>query len=104
MIAIRNQAIKQLYYIEGISRSRISEFNLCDIDLRYNRMRFRPLRQKKKIWHTIKTETKHKIKDWLKAYNVRDKKAPLFVALDSCQYGHRLSATSINRNVVTRTI
>ena len=102
MIALRNEAIKKLYYEEGIIRSRISELNIGDIDLRYNRIRFRPLKRKNKIWHSMKSETKQKLKQWIECTPLSDKKAPLFVALDSCQYGHRLSVTSINRNVLTK--
>lgn len=102
MIAIRNQAIEQLYFVEGLLRSRIAELNLGDVDLRYNRLRFRPRHSKKKIWHTIKPETKNKIRDWINLNPLTQAQDPLFVALDSCQFGHRLSVTSINRNVVTR--
>jgi integrase/recombinase XerC len=103
MIAIRNQAIEQLYFKEGVNRSRISELNIGDVDLRHNRIRYRPFRQKKKIWHNINSETKRKIKNWIDISPLKQSDDPLFVALDSCQYGHRLSVTSINRNVVART-
>jgi integrase/recombinase XerC len=102
MIAIRNQAIEQLYFKEGVNRSRISELNIGDVDLRHNRIRIRPRHAQRKIWKTINSETKNRIRDWINVSPLKGIEDPLFVALDSCQYGHRLSVTSINRNVVAR--
>lgn len=98
----RDYAILRLLWDNALRRGEIVKADIKDLDI--NRRSLLILgkgkgQQKESI--TLSFFTLEAIKNWLQARKDFNRNQPLFIALDRCNYGHRLSGTSIYKLVDT---
>jgi integrase/recombinase XerC len=98
----RDYALLRLLWGNALRRNEISQLNIGDFN---QNARTLLIRGKGKGSQTeaidLSRATKDALAIWLEAsHDGRPNDAPLFIALDFCNYGHRLTGESIRRTVV----
>ncbi len=96
----RDYAILRLLWDNVLRRGEISQANIKDLDLDGRSLLILGKgkgNQKESV--TLSSATVKAIMEWLHERREINRNKPLFIALDRCRYGHRLSTTSIDRMV-----
>jgi len=101
-IGARNYAIFRLLWDNGLRRGEISGLTIGDYDSHKSCLLIKGKGQTQKEKIFLSESTTRAIQHWLSFRNSEVKADPLFIALDYCHYGKKLSAISIYNIVRNR--
>ena len=98
----RDFALMHLLFTSALRRAEAAEVSLKDFDSHAMTLSIMGKGKSERVKVDLAPDTVAALDAWMSARGDVPQKAPMFIAVDRCQHGHRLSTTSIYRVVRAR--